>query len=123
MKRVLLFAAAFVFAGGTAMAGDIYANLYGNTVTITGSDGAKLTTYVNQDLTWENHMSGSTTAKGTYYWKDATTACFTRVDPAPKSPDQATVCLPNQTAHNVGETWTVSGADGKPVTITLTAGR
>lgn len=123
MKRVLISAMAFFVAGGTAMAGDLYANLYGNTVTITGPDGSKVMAYVNQDMTWENRMAGGANVKGTYSWKDATTACFTRVDPAPKSTEQATVCLPNQTAHNVGDSWTTNDSDGKPATITLTAGR
>jgi opacity protein-like surface antigen len=122
MKRILIAGAAFLALAGAAQAADPYANFYGNTVNITGSDGTKVTSYVNADMTWEQHAPAGV-VKGTYAWKDATTACFTQTDPAPKSADGATVCLPNQTAHNVGDSWTVAGGDGKPVTVSLTAGR
>jgi hypothetical protein len=121
MKRVFLVAAVLLASAGSALA-DPYANYYGNTVSITGSDGTKVATYVNADMTWEQHV-GSMATKGTYAWKDATTACFTQTDPTPKSPDQATVCFQNQSAHNVGDSWTVTGGDGKPIAITLVAGR
>lgn len=123
MKRVLLAAAALVALASVAQAADPFASMYGNTVTITGADGTKVTSFVNQDMTWEQHMPDGMTVKGTYAWKDASTACFTQTDPAPKSPDQETVCLPNQTAHNVGDSWSVPGRDGKPVTVVITAGR
>jgi hypothetical protein len=123
MKRILLAGAALLALSGTALAADAYANFYGNTVSITGSDGSKVTSFVNQDMTWEQHWANGMVTKGTYAWKDATTACFTQTDPAPKSADQGPVCLQNQAAHNVGDSWSVAGADGKPVTVSLTSGR
>jgi hypothetical protein len=123
MRRILLATAAFFALAGAAQAADPFASMYGNTVSITGPDGSKVTSFVNQDMTWEQHMPDGMTVKGTYAWKDATTACFTQTDPAPKSADMATTCLPNQTAHNVGESWSVAGRDGKPVTVAITAGR
>jgi opacity protein-like surface antigen len=123
MKHILLATAAFFALAGAAQAADAYASMYGNTVTITGADGAKTTTFVNQDMTWEQHAADGKVVKGTYAWKDAATACFTQTDPAPASPDKATTCLPNQTAHNVGDSWSVPGMDGKPVTVAITAGR
>jgi hypothetical protein len=122
MKRVLLAGAAFFALTSAALADDPYQAMYGNTVTITGSDGAKVTSYVNQDMTWEQHNPNGTVLKGTYAWKDASTACFTQTDPAPQ-PNQQPFCLQNQMAHNVGDSWTVSGMDGKPVTVSITAGR
>ena len=50
MKRVVLAAAALLVAGGSALAADTCANLYGNTITITTSDGARVTAYVNADI-------------------------------------------------------------------------
>ena len=123
MKRILLAGAAFFALSCAALAADPYAAFYGNTVSITGADGTKVTSFVNADMTWEQHAPSGAVVKGTYVWKAATTACFTQTDPAPKSPDGATVCLPNQTAHNVGDSWSVAGGDGKPVTVSLTAGR
>ena len=122
MRRILLTGAVFFALTGAALADDPYQAMYGNTVTITGSDGTKVTTFVNQDMTWEQHGPNGMVVKGTYAWKDATTACFTQTDPAPKGNAQP-LCLQNQTAHNVGDTWSVSGMDGKPVTVTLSAGR
>lgn len=123
MRHILLAGAALLALCGAAQATDAYASFYGNTVTTTGANGAKVISYVNADMTWEQHRPDGTVIKGTYTWKDATTACFTQTDPAPKSPDQAGQCLANQTAHNVGDTWSVAGMDGKPVTVSLTAGR
>ncbi|HTW36626.1 MAG TPA: hypothetical protein VMD53_18555 [Rhizomicrobium sp.] len=122
MTRILLAGAAFFALTSMAQAGDPYQSMYGNTVTITGSDGAKVTTFVNQDMTYEQHGPNGTVVKGTYVWKDATTACFTQTDPAPAGNAQP-LCLQNQMAHGVGDTWTVNGMDGKPVTVTITAGR
>lgn len=123
MKRVL-FAAAGLFAfGGTAQAADLFSALYGNTLNETVSSGSKAAIYINQDMTWERHLANGIVIKGTYAWKDAATACFTQTDPAPSAADQATRCIPEQTAHAVGDTWTVPGADGKPATLNLSAGR
>ena len=122
MKHVLLAGAAFLALTSAALAADPYASMYGNTVTITGSDGSKTTSYVNQDMTYETHAPNGMVIKGTYTWKDATTACFTQTDPAPQ-PNQQPLCLQNQTAHNVGDSWTVNGMDSKPVTVAITAGR
>jgi len=122
MTRILLAGAAFFALTSVALAADPYQSMYGNTLTITGSDGTKVTTFVNQDMTWEQHNPNGMVVKGTYVWKDATTACFTQTDPAPQANAQP-LCLPNQMAHNVGDTWSVSGMDGKPVTVTITAGR
>lgn len=123
MTRILLAGAALLAMVGVAQAADPYAGMYGNTVTISASDGAKLTIFINQDMTWERHDANGSVAKGTYAWKDATTACFTQTDPAPKSAGQEPACFPNQMAHNVGDSWTVQGMDGKPSTLALTAGR
>jgi hypothetical protein len=122
MKRILLAASALVLSAGIAHA-DPYTNLYGNTLSMTGADGTKSTVYINQDMSWESHLPDGTVLKGTYVWKDAATACFTVVTPPPKSPDMATNCYPAQADHNVGDTWTMNGPDGKAMTLTITAGR
>ncbi len=121
MKRILLAASALALTIGVAHA-DPYANLYGNTLSMTGVDGTKSTVFINQDMSWESHLTNGTVLKGTYAWKDAQTACFTVV-PAPKPPAPATNCYAAQADHNVGDTWTMNGPDGKPNTLTITAGR
>ena len=123
MKEVFALATVVLIGfGGTAQAADPYAADYGNTLAVTGADGTKSTAYLNQDMTWEQHLANGPVIKGTYAWKDATTACFTQTDPAPKA-DQAPICLSGQTAHAVGDTWSVTSSDGKTSTMTLTAGR
>jgi hypothetical protein len=122
MKRILLAASVLALSAGVAHA-DPYANLYGNSLSMTGADGTKSTVYINQDMSWESHLANGTVLKGTYAWKDATTACFTVVTPPPKSADMATNCYAAQAGHNVGETWTMNGPDGKPNTLTIIAGR
>jgi hypothetical protein len=104
MTRILLAGAAFFALTSMAQAADPYQSMYGNTTT------------------WEQHGPNGMVVKGTYAWKDATTACFTQTDPAPQAGAQP-LCLQNQGMHNVGETWTVAGMDGKPVTVSITAGR
>jgi hypothetical protein len=122
MKRILLAAATLALSAGLAHA-DTFSGMYGNTLTITGSDGMKFTVFINQDMSWEEHLADGSMLKGTYAWKDAATACFTQSDPAPKDPSKATNCFGGQTEHKVGDTWTMNGADGKPSSLALTAGR
>jgi hypothetical protein len=122
MKRFVLVAAAVLMSAGVAHA-DPFAGMYGNTVTITGSDGTKSTAYVNADMTWEQHMAGGAVMKGTYTWKDAGTVCFTLTDPAPKSGDMAPNCSPVSGDHKAGDTWTETSPKGQTMTYSVTAGR
>lgn len=121
MKRLVFSALALLASAGLAHA-DPFASMYGNTVTITAPDGAKSVAYVNQDMTWEQHLPSNAVLKGSYAWKDAQTVCFTQTDPAPKAGDPP-VCSGGQADHKVGDTWTLTGNDGKTSTLTLTAGR
>jgi hypothetical protein len=122
MKRILLAASAIALSASVAHA-DPYANLYGNTLTITAADGSKSTVLINQDGSWQQQFANGTVLKGTYAWKDTATACFTIVTPPPKDPNAPPFCPGNQTAHAVGDTWTMNGADGKSTSLTITAGR
>lgn len=122
MKLLSMAVGALFLAAGSACA-DPYAAMYGNTLQVTGADGTKSTAYINQDMTYEQHLSDGTVIKGTYAWKDAQTACFTQTDPPPRSPDAATACFSGQGDHRVGDTWTVTGSDGKPSTLSLIAGQ
>lgn len=121
MKRIFLTAAAAVLLSTAAYA-DPFSGAYGNTVTTTLPDGSKVVSYVNQDGTWERHTPDGKVTKGTFTWKDATTACFTVTDPPPTDPSKASGCQQFQGTHNVGDTWTDTGPDGKTVSTTITAG-
>ena len=123
MKRIALLAIAFLASIGCAFA-DPYTSLYGNTLKITGANGSSSSMYVNSDLTYEVHTAGGAVLKGTYTWKDPTTACFTQTDPPPANSAQATQCYYQQSPHVVGDSWSAVGADGKPVAgMAIVAGR
>lgn len=121
-NRTCLAAAVWMLSVGTAWA-DPYAAMYGNTLQVTGPDGTKSVALINQDMTYEQHLGDGSVIKGTYAWKDANTACFTQTDPAPKSANDATACFSGQGDHNVGDTWNVTGADGRQSTLKIVAGR
>jgi hypothetical protein len=123
MKRILPVAFAAVLGLSTAAQADPFAVAYGNTVTQTLPNGAKIVVYVNADKTWEQHTPDGKVMKGTYNWKDDTHACFTVVDPAPADPSKATNCVAITGNHQVGDTWTDTTPDGTKITSTITAGR
>jgi len=124
-KIVAAVAAACVLASSAAFAGP-FDSAYGNTVTQTMADGTKVVVYVNADGTWQRSMNGAT-AKGTYTWKNPTTACFTQTDPAPTADQQKQMGDGCQDfagpAHVVGDTWTETGPGGQKITVAITAGR
>ncbi len=123
MKRIALGLAALAISTVAAQADDLFASAYGNTVTQTRPDGSKVVIYVNADKTWEQRMSDGMVMKGTYTWQDASHACFTVTDPAPKDPAHAASCNEIKGDHKVGDTWTETTPDGKTITMTITAGR
>jgi len=123
MNRIALAFAAAVLTASGALAGDLFATAYGNTITQTLPNGSKTMIYVNADKSWEQH-TGSHVVKGIYMWRDATHACFTVTDPAPKNPAQATNCSEITQGHKVGDTWTETMGDGQAkMTLAITAGR
>jgi hypothetical protein len=122
MKKSVVAAVAFVAMTGSALA-DPFASFYGNSVQLIMSDGTKMYFFINQDMTYEQHFADGSISKGTYAWKDSETACFTQTAPVPSSPANATTCYDHQTDHKVGDSWSVTGADGKVITLTLIAGR
>lgn len=120
MKRILLGAAVLALSAGVALA-DNLAGYYGNTVVQTLPDGSVVKTKINKDGTYTSALPNGSTAKGTWAWKDATTACFTQTEPAPAAGAGA-ACFPID-ARKVGDSWTGKGADGKTdVKYSLVAG-
>jgi hypothetical protein len=120
MKRILLAAAALAMSATVALA-DNLAGYYGNTVVTTTADGSAIKTKINKDGTYTSTLPNGTTTKGTWAWKDATTACFTQTEPAPAA-GTGPACFPID-PHKVGDTWTGKAADGKTdVKYSLIAG-
>jgi len=121
MNRFMLASLALV-ASVCAANADPMTGLYGNTLTMTGADGKASKVFVNQDMSWEQHMSDGTAIKGTWAWQDPTTACFTQTTPPPK-PDMKPYCAKID-PHNPGDTWSEKDAQGKVlVNYSLSAGR
>ena len=121
MKCILLTGVALALSLSVANA-DPMSGMYGNTLKMTGADGKSSTVYVNQDMSWEQHMADASTIKGTWMWQDATTACFTQTDPAPK-PDMKPYCTVIN-PHNAGDSWDAKDAQGKVMmSYSLSAGR
>jgi len=122
MKSFAFGLAAAILCAGAAQA-DPFAVAYGNTVTQTRADGSKVVIYVNADKTWEQHMADGKVFRGTYGWEDATHACFTVTDPAPKDPSHATNCSEIKGDHKVGDTWSEDAGNGQTITMSITQGR
>jgi hypothetical protein len=107
----------------SATQADPFADIYGNTVTSTASNGKKTVYYFNKDGTFENHFPSGRVIKGTFVWKDAQTACFTLTDPPPKPGEDTTNCRPFPVTHHVGDVWTEADSEGVVYTNAITAGR
>ena len=120
LKRFVLATTAALLLTGTAQA-DPFVNMYGNTVSITTPDGKTSKAYVNKDMSWERDMADGSILKGTFAWKDPSTACFTQVTPPPKAGTAPNCAKIDE--HKVGDTWTVTDADKKVTSYTATAGR
>lgn len=110
MKRILLASAVLALSAGVALA-DNLAGYYGNTVVQTMPDGKVVKSKVNADKTYTSVQPDGSATKGTWSWKDDTTACFMQTEPAPAA-GQAPVCYPID-PHKVGDNWTAKTPDGK----------
>lgn len=115
MKRVIA-AAAVAFAMGAAPAlADGTADLYAaNTVVATGQNGAVLKFHFNPDGSY-TMKAGDQTAPGRWAVENGQ-FCIT-----PQGGDKS--CSPHVANRKIGDTWTVSGADGVQYSVTVAAGR
>jgi hypothetical protein len=123
MKLAIIAGVALALSTAAAQA-DQFAGMYGNTVIVKDEDGTTSRVYINADKTWEQRMANGKVARGTYSWKDDTHFCIVVTDPAPKPGEQAEPeCHEMSGDHKVGDTWTMTGSDGKPTTLSIVAGR
>ena len=126
MKTIIAAAVAAGALVSTAAYAGPFDGAYGNTVTQTMANGTKIVIYVNAEGTWQRMMNGAI-AKGTFTWKNPTTACFTQTDPAPTADQQKQMgdgCQDfSGPTHVAGDTWTETGPGGQKVTVAITAGR
>jgi len=117
--RVIVIVAV-IFAANAARA-DPFEGFYGNTGVSKMADGEVMTYFFNPDGSFESHFAGGKVVKGTFRWKDPTTACFLPTEPAPP-PGTKSVCRAYPVTHHVGDTWTEK-ANGADVVDSLVAGR
>lgn len=122
MKILLCAGVALALTTVAALASDQFAGMYGNTLNIKDTDGTTSTVFVNADHTFEQHQGGKT-VRGTYTWKDDTHFCASVTDPAPPAGEKNEDCHEITGDHKVGDTWTMDDGDGKPATMSITAGR
>jgi hypothetical protein len=122
MKSLILGLAAAAIVAPAALA-DPLAGLYGNTATSTAPNGKTTLYFFNADGTFENRFASGRSIKGTFKWKDAQTACFTVIDPAPAKGEDATNCKAFPVAHHIGDTWTETDSEGVVYQNAVKAGR
>jgi hypothetical protein len=121
MRRILIAASIFVLGTGPAVAADVMAGYYGNTVVVTG---ASLSVHVHYraDHTLDVAGTRSRTAfstKGTWKIDEKGQLCRTYETPPPGLPNP--FCSP-AVSHKVGDTWSMKTAGGGMNTVTLVAG-
>ena len=122
----LALAAGLSIAATQALADDMMAMTFGNTVTSKDASGAVATLYFNQDGTFTQKGTMNAQpyqASGKWVEQDGgKTLCLTPDAPpnAPKPP--ATSCSPLE-AHKIGDTWTVTNDQKQTFEVTLSAGR
>jgi len=123
MRALVLGATALLVSSSIAFAADDpMANTYGNTVISKGSSGESHTHYKKGgtlDATLSG-MLGSVTLTGTWKIDDKGQLCRTYDNPPPGLPIPNPFCA-QWTAHNVGDTWTVT-FNGQTRTVSLVKG-
>jgi len=121
MRIFWIAAGALALAISPALADDIMANTYGNTVISTGGI-AEVHTHYHADHSFDmvaSTMVFSKTFKGSWALDGKGNLCRTFEGEVP--PNTANPLCTPIAAHKIGETWTVT-ANGATRTVTLKAG-
>jgi hypothetical protein len=117
MKKIVLgLVAALVFVGA-AIAADLMASRYENTVTLTDATGVTKI-YYNKDGTLTTILPNGT--KGTGKWVVKGDKLCVTLDAGPSAGQETSTPL---VERKVGDTWDVTLADGTKVKVALVAGR
>jgi hypothetical protein len=124
MRLAIITGVTLALTTAVAFAGDQFAGMYGNTLVVKDQDGTTTRVFINADKTWEQRMADGKIARGTYSWTDETHFCIVVVEPPAKPGEQAhKECHEISGDRKVGDTWTMTGTDGKPTQLTIVAGR
>jgi hypothetical protein len=116
---VIALTSGFLFAATSALADDLMANTYANTVVTKDSKGMTSSLLFNQDGTYTIKATGPdgkpVQIPGKWTFKDdGKTICLAAAAPPSCSPLQA---------HSVGDSWTVTNDQNQTFNVSLTAGR
>jgi hypothetical protein len=127
IRATALGFALLLAAGSAAMADDMMAGTYGNTVmTKSHKTGGSATLYFNQDMTYTvkamDPQGKPVGYGGTWALKDGgNTLCLTPQLP-PNTPGAGTSCSP-LSKHAPGDSWTTTNDMGETFDVSLSAGR
>ena len=117
MKKIVLGLMAAILFVGSAIAADLMASRYENTVTLTDATGVTKIFY-SKDGTLTTVLPNGTKGTGKWVVKDSK-LCVT-LDAGPAAGQET--CTP-LVERKVGDTWEVTLADGTKAKIALVAGR
>ena len=119
-KIAMLGAAALVACGlaGTAMAADVMAGAYGNTVIVTDAKGGSYKLFINKDGTFKSVTADGKTITGKWSLKDNNTKYCSKAD----LPDAKETCSEFKGAHKAGDKWQQNDVTGQPITVEIKAG-
>ena len=118
MKKLALGLIAAAMIAGTAMASDLMAGRYENTVTLTAADGKVTKLHYNKDGTMA--ITNPDGTKGTGKWAVTDGKLCVTLDQGPTAGKEN--CNP-AVERKVGDTWDVKLADGSTAKAALVAGR
>ena len=122
MRKLIVAVAASFFIAGAAQAGDeAVAAAFGNTVTLTNTQGQVSKLLMDADHSYALTVPDGTVHKGTWAI-NADQLCFTQTEPAPPPENAGPNCSPVGPTRAVGETW-VDGEGAEAQTISIVAGR
>jgi hypothetical protein len=115
--RVLILGAVAALCAGAAMAKEPASESFGNTVEITDSSGATTKRYLDADGTLTVVDPSGAKTVGKWFMKDGDATICNKLGTAPEE------CYPYAADKNVGDSWETPGPDGKPVKVSIKAGR
>jgi hypothetical protein len=125
---MLALAGAALFVSTAAWADDPMASTYANTVlTKDHASGQSSTLLFNQDMSYTGKTTGANgqpvSYSGSWSLKDGgKTICLAPTVPA-GTPNAPTPSCSPLSAHNVGDSWTVTNDQGQTFDVSITAGR
>lgn len=115
MKKLAMLVAFGALTATAPAFAQMMQSAYENTIVVATANGAQSRYHFNADNTFTVQTPDGQTVNGTYAVENGQ-ICLT-----PQGGERA--CTDYVGDKNVGDTWTQTGTDGAPITVTLEAGR